>query len=898
MSYTTAHASNLPANTTTTIMSSAGAGAAASMLPTPTPPVTPAMDRRQVVPLESAGTTAAPPRPAAAYTANLEAQVRVLEQEVQLLRGGLAQNEKLRLAASLGTAAAEAATAKRVRFGPASVVHISPTRQPARAAAAHPVRARSNSGGSRASGGVGADGRPRLAFGQRVDPTQPRPSTHVSHSTAAASGAAPPPAAAPSPASTSAVVELSPASASLRGSNTNGVPLQGGAVGGTLVAPIEAAAAAPPGTAPAAAVAAATVWASADPSHRPWSHSAPAFTTAAASPAATAELARYPFRTAPLATPALPSATPAAPQVIGATPLSALPPAPPQPVVVVAMSSDGPPHAAPALAAATTTALPVPTSAPSRTPVAAVPSAASSDGVTVAAVPLLTMTNAAHAPPPMAVPATTTALPEPPQLPLETEVRVLRDTLAQREALLHRVLFELHDRGSGSNATLAPASSATSSRSPPLRRGSGPAAAAVDEQSRRALRLMAEELLAAQTQLSQARTSYQLVAAELQACRQQLLVAASTSPSAPDAATIPAAPIATAPAAAAPVRDSDAALQAQFDGALKKLKAWEDWYASTAPTSASATTVAAAPAPEKEEAQASPTVGGAEQVRSGVAAGSPQEAQQQQHDRESHRHHRHRRSHSRHRDEDGTAAHGGASSPSTWGCPCVPCVGPPASAAMATGSGSGSRYGVPGLVPLPKLACPSTAPHGPFPTTAAAARPYTTAFALDSALYDLLAQPRGDAASAPSAQRHSNAPAASTPSPPAESPKTADATTAAPQQAASPTWTAPWGGAGAGREPLGWRAPDSRDAPSPYCDRLDHAQRQAYRSQVYLTQLAREAAVRELAEAERLVAEQRLTMWEQQQQQQQQSHASGSGAAAGVPLASTPDGVQRAETVE
>ncbi|KAG5507358.1 hypothetical protein GH5_07454 [Leishmania sp. Ghana 2012 LV757] len=854
-------------------------------------------DRRQIVPLMgsstsgggggaaaaqlSVGSPEAAPRQTS-YTANLEAQVRVLEQEVHLLRTGLEQNERLRgiSAAAAPLQQRSSSSSKRVHFAPSPVIAQSPP----------PLSARASSASV-----TGVDGRPRLVFGQRVDSTNSRISAHgppnaapsqarraaslsKSSRSSARSGSVPSPSTTPGTTNTT-FVQLSPAPSSLRGGNTSGVPLQGAATGGTLVSPTVANVQPPaslPAGSPSTSAAAATVWASADP-RRLWPR------------VATAALSHYPFRTttasslAALSTPGIPNppATSSAQPVsapVGTSSAAASP-------IVVAMSSDGPPLTS-LTQPGTPTAGPVieatlsPTAAPAAPSAPSAPAAGTALAVThsilCATTPpshMAATTPAEASAPPVAgssasVAATAT---EP-----ETEVLVLRDTLAQREALLHRVLLELHDRhGSGG-----------------AHRQSSPAMTTSEvkerQQSRQAMRLLAEELFAAQTQLSHARISHQLVLAELHTCRQQ--VHRAPSPKQQQAAALER----TSPAEAS--QPSPGPLQEQLDVALRKLKAWEDWYATSATaggdeaagvTAGNINALSAAKGSSSRPEQSPKPKGPNAEYQVGAAAVRGSHTKKSGHKREKHMY------------ETSTLSR------------CPHC-----------------GFGLPGLAPAcaiagfpgyhPSLSSPSALAPQRLPA-AAPPVPYVSAYALDSILLQHLASRcDGSAEVGPEVAVTTSGGAATPPPPP---PEDASSSSSPAQIAevrhtsgdmnvlkkvsagtghesrrtgacdATSMWGVPMGtstsiaGAGGGAT--------SSLYVSPYCDKLDHAQQQAYRAQRYVEQLAHGAAVRELAEAERQVAEQRLSLWEHHRPYAKSLSATSPTSPSRVPFSSTPDGGPR-----
>ncbi|KAG5503092.1 hypothetical protein JIQ42_07055 [Leishmania sp. Namibia] len=853
-------------------------------------------DRRQIVPLmgsstggggggavvaqPSVGSPEAAPRQTS-YTANLQAQVRVLEQEVHLLRTGLEQNERLRgvSAAAAPLPQRSSSSSKRVHFAPSPVIAQSPPPRSARASSASVT---------------GVDGRPRLAFGQRVESTNSRISAHglpnaapsqarraaslsKSSRSSARSGSVPSPSNTPGTTNTT-FVHLSPAPASLRGGNTSGVPLQGAATGGTLVSPTVANVQPPaylPAGSPSTSAAAATVWASADP-RRLWPR------------VATAALSHYPFRTttasspAALSTPGIPDppATSSAQLVsapVGTSSAAASP-------IVVAMSSDGPPLMS-LTQPGTPTAGPVteatlsPTAAPAA-PSAPLPPAA----VTALAVthPLLCATT-----PPSPMAATTPAEASAPPVAgssasvaatatePETEVLVLRDTLAQREALLHRVLLDLHDRhGSGG-----------------AHRQSSPAVAASEvkerQQSRQAMRLLAEELFAAQTQLSHARISHQLVLAELHTCRQQ--VHRAPSPKQQQAA----APERTSPAEAS--QPSPGPLQEQLDVALRKLKAWEDWYATSATaggdeaagvTAGNSNALSASKGSSSRPEQSPKPKGPNAEYQVGAAAAAVRGS------------HTKKSGHKREKHMYGTSA--------LSRCPHCGFGLPGLAPACATAGFPGHHSSLPSPSALAPQRLPAAAPPVP----------YVSAYAIDSILLQHLASRcDGSAEVGPEVAVTTSGGAATPPPPP---PEDASSSSSPAQIAeakhtsgdvnalkkvsagtghesrrtgacdASSMWAVPMGtstsiaGAGGGAT--------SSLYVSPYCEQLDHAQQQAYRAQRYVEQLARGAAVRELAEAERQVAEQRLSLWEHHRPYAKGLSATSPTSPSRVTFSSTPDG--------
>ncbi|KAG5480593.1 hypothetical protein LSCM1_06297 [Leishmania martiniquensis] len=854
------------------------------------------VNQRQIVPLMgSSGVVAQPsvgfPETAprrTSYTANLEAQVRVLEQEVHLLRAGLTQNERLRHVSTTDEPLPQRSSSpppKRVHFGPSSVVV--PSQSP-RAARASSVAF------------TGVEGRLRLAFGQRVDPTSSRTSAHSPFNAAslqsrgvaslskpsrrsARCGSVPPPSTAP--ATTTTFVHLSPAPASLRGGNTNGVPLQGAATGGTLVSPT-AASIQPLSSAPAGvsstSPAAATVWASADPK-KLWPRVA---TAAAEAPESASDLSRYPFRTTETSSPVAsftpvssePSATSGAQPVsasVGASSAAASP-------IVVAMSSDGPPLTSltqpgtPTVAPASEAMLP-PTAAPVAPSASSPPTPSTALAVThplLGDTTLLSSTAATNttpaevsAPPVASSSASVAAAARQP----ETEVLLLRDTLAQREALLHRVLLELHDRH-GSGSTRCQSSPAVTASEANER-----------QQSRQAMRLLAEELLAVQTQLSHARISHQLVVAELHTCREQMRHA--LSPEQQRAA----APEKTSPAEAS--QPSPGSLQEQLGVALSKVQAWEEWYATSVTAAgdeaagvtagnSNALSIAKGPSSPPQPSPKLKTPDTAYQVGAAAAAAAAVSGA-------------HEKKRSRKRDkhlyETSALSH------------CPQC-----------------GLGLPGLAP----ACAAAGVRGDSPTlpppsalalqgwpAVAPSVPYVSAYAFDSILLHHLASRRNGrdvgapdtAGIEPGAVAKTSGGGAATPPPPEDaslSPSQAqidevkgrcrDTNVLGQARAgtrevishsgagdASSMWAVPMNGSsitcasgasgGARQRVMSAGHTGGGAASSPcvsYCDRLDHAQQQAYRAQRYIEQLARGAAVRELAEAERQVAEKRLSLRE------------------------------------
>ncbi|GET88006.1 hypothetical protein, unknown function [Leishmania tarentolae] len=951
MSYTTSHPFNFPSTSPCTLPLAHFSGGASvravastappepSSMQSRSPPAGPSpspqqlQNRRQIVPLmgmSASGSDAVVPQPStgtpktaprkASYTANLEAQVRVLEQEVHLLRTGLEQNEKLRHAsATAAPPPRRSSSTKRVHFGPSSVVVL-------------PQPARSTSASS--SAGTEVEGRPRLAFGQRVNETRSRisahgpPPTNPSQSHRMASRSRPirtsvrsgsVPSSSPAPDIPTTSVNLSPAPASLRGGNKSGIPLQGTAEGGTLVAadtqPPAASLAGPSSTTPAAA---ATVWASTDPSLL-WPRAAAA---AIDTFPGASDLSRYPFRSMTTSSPAA-APTPVileAPVADSAQVVSAA--ASP---ILVAMSSDGPPltsltqPATPATGPATEVTV-SPAAVPATSPAA--PPPASDTALTVAhplshATALRPSVSATAAPTGTSIlPAASSSAAGPATVAqLETEVLSLRDTLAQREALLHRVLLELHDRDSHVEA----------------RSQSLPASGEAPQQSRQAMRLLAEELFAVQTQLSHARISHQLVLSELHACRSKAYQASPPQQAAAPEKT----PSGTSPFSSGP-------LQEQLDVALKKLKAWEDWYAASAidaevegaaVTAGNSNVISSAKVESSSLQQPPSKAGNTEKLtRAATPTNGP---------------HKRKGDSVKEKSTHKTAA------------PCwCPHCGFALSATPSGLSKSGSGvvplgFGLPGLAPAPvtsnwpayytSLSNPSV-PETPGPPAAAPSAPYVSAYALDSAmLHHLTSQCAGNgigdhgSAEVPSGAANKVSGGAATPPPPppetASSPSaltqanevqgksrsahvSENAQTATTYQnsgtgacGASPMWAVPLSGAsiagmgavnGGARERtmktafMGGRG-SSDPYLSPYCDRLDHAQQQAYRAQRYVTQLAREAAVRELAEAERQVVEQRLSFWRHHHPSSPGLSVVSPGTSSLAPCTSTPDGPHSAD---
>lgn len=893
--------------------------------------IVPLLSSDAVVPQPSAGTPGTVPRKAA-YTANLEAQVRVLEQEVHLLRAGLEQNEKLRHASA--TAAPQlqrSSSSKRVHFGPSSVVVLS---QPTRSTSASSTVA------------TEVDGRPRLAFGQRVSATRSRIATHgpphadtlqsrrmasLGKPARTSTRSASVPSSSPAPATSTTSVDLSPVPASLRGGNASGIPLQGAATGGTLVTPVTADTQ-PPASSLAgpssASPAAATVWASTDASLL-WPRAAAAATGTLAS---ASDLSRYPFRTATTSSPAA-APTPVIPEppVTSSTQVVSTAASP----IVVAMSSEGHPL----------TSLPQPAMPASGPATEATPSPAA-DSALVAANPLVRAT----APPPSvsatATPAGTSASSAASSsaaglatvAQLETEILSLRDALAQREALLHRVLLELHDRN-GSGGAHRQSSPARGETPPRHRQGTDAAVAAPGEserqQSRRAMRLLTEELFAVQTQLSHARASHQLVVAELHTRRQQ----AHRAPPPQQQRAAAAAPEKTSPAGTS--QPSSGPLQAQLDVALKKLQAWEDWYATSATAAgdedADATAGNSNAIPSAKDAfsssrQQPPSTTNTTEQAAGAAAATKG-------------HHSRKGSLEKEKRAHKTTAPG-------W-CPHCGFALPAAPSVLNTSGRVGSGV-VPCGVELPGLAPASAISDFPAhyaslsspsallpqrPPAAAPSAPYVSAYALDSVMsHHLTSQfggsgvaANGSAGAVPEAANKVSGGAATPPPPPPETassppspaqatdtkgksrsaPVSAQAHAAAAQQnsrtgacGASSMWAVPISGtsiagvggvSGGARERtmqtafMGGRAA-SDPSLSPYCDRLDHAQQQAYRAQRYVAQLAREAAVRELAEVERQVAEQRLSFWKHHHSSAHDLSAASPTPPSLAPCSSTPDG--------
>jgi uncharacterized coiled-coil protein SlyX len=813
-------------------------------------------NRREVRPLDGSSgnnksSTTAPPPPPLPHTANLEAQVRTLEQEVHLLRSGLAQNIKMQQ-----SAVPAAPLERRVHFGPSSIIPIPRVTTTGFSSSPSPRCTRKPS----TSPSRKPDGRPRLAFGQRVDPSLPRntPSSTAStvskHDPRASNAQNAGDVESASPERTAAAtvsssppptyVHHSPAPAPPHGSTaTAGIPLQGLAAGATVVTP-------PASLTPSSAAPAATVWASANPSLL-WGRSAAAPVTSAATGhrekydgGDTGLLSAYPFRTSGATSPVAGGATTTTTTVrpVNAVYTSAAP-------ILVTMSSDGLPGGA--TMKVVSTAPPVSTQPP------AAPAAVTEENTTVKVeatpVEVPTSAPAAALSPPNAsgspTPAVDVSVDE-----LKRQVAELRDTLEQREALLHRVLAELHDRGNTSTTTITTGKS-------PMRRPS--AADEREEQSRRTLRLLTQELLAAQTQLSHARVSYGLLQAELQ--RRPPQEQHQSSPPPPqqqqqqrDLSAAPPQPVAATPA--------DTELQAQLDAALQKVKAWEDWYATTASSNAdndgAATAVVqagTAPAPAKlAESAANKAVKAA------------------------------KKKHHHHSSKD---AEGGRQV-------STPCCCPHCGAHM------------------PEASVRSAAT----PRVAGGASPLASAYTFDDALYSLFAgnecpttalfassgvlqpqpspplsrQPQGGAADQAEKVPSSNS-AAATP-PPLAAPRTSQqppfrVSAAVPAYAAhtradtTPThfttsWGSGYGGGGAADYAMRERlAPSSMQLSIPsYCDDLEHAKLQAYYNQQFVTQIAREAAVRELAEAERQVAEERLALLRRYEPSSLAPHASLSTA--------------------
>ncbi|KAI5688388.1 hypothetical protein MNV84_02771 [Leishmania braziliensis] len=890
-----------------------------------------------VIPQLSAGTPGTVPRKAS-YTANLEAQVRVLEKEVHLLRAGLEQNEKLgrvsEIPASLQRRSSASPSSRQVHFGPSSVVMPSPTPQPTSTSSAAVTEVNS---------------RPRLVFGQRVNPTHSRISAHGPSNadpwqtrrsrsfvkpSRTRTRAGPAPSSSTTPATSTTSVQLSPAHASLRGGNTNGIPLQGAATGGTLVSPVAAdtqpAAASPAGSSSAPS-AAATVWASADP-RLLWPRAA---TAAAGTLVSASELSQYPFRTTTTSSPAAASrlvtsdapAASSAPSVRALVETAGAAASP----IEVAMSSDGPPLASltqPAMPATSPAAeaTPFPAAAPAVLPASSPPALYTAHTVTHplsrATVPPPSVAAAASSTDASAVPPEASASSSAPATVAqrEAEALALRDTLAQRDALLHRLLLVLHDQNDnvGARRQRLPEKAATS---PLLRQDAGAAVAALEEserqQSRKAMRFLAEELFAVQTQLSHARTSHQLVVAELHTCRQQV-----------HQASLQQQQLAAIPEKASPdgmSQPSSGSLQEQLDVALKKLKAWEDWYATSATAAGDGAIGVAAcnsnALPSAKDASYPPQQLPQSKMdntekQTGVAAPAaasrgPQEK---------------KRSHKREKRVYGAPTSG-------W---CPHC-----------------GFGLPGLSPVPatsdfpphyaSLSSPSVpVQQGPPAVTPPA--PYVSAYALNSILYNRLTNQGGGSgigangnvdaepevadkasgkAATPSPPPPLEAAPSSSPAQPTETHgKSKDARASEKAHAgtghqssragvcgASPMWAVPMSGASvAGAAGVGGafhkRAMNtaflgggaaSDPSLSLYCDRLDHAQQQAYRTQQYVTQLAREAAVRELAEAERQVAEQRLALWEHRHSYAGSPSAVPSTPPFLAPCSATPDGLHSAE---
>ena len=719
-------------------------------------------DRREVRPLSS-DATAAPN--AQASTANLEAQVRVLEQEVRLLRTGLAQNEKLRQAFT------SASPQRRVHFGPSSVVPI-----PRTAATTTTIASANKKPASLTSSSMFASTRkPSMSPSRQQQQRQQQQQQQRRPS--------------PSTTASTAYVPPSPAPALLPGSNTSGIPLQGAAAGATIVTAVEGNPA--PSGAPAA-----TVWTSADPSLL-WKRAAAAKSGESGVGGRTDLLSSYPFSASPAgattaeASTASAAATTASPIVVTMSsdglPSSIFPPS------TVASGSTGLIQAAPASGTNESRAETSEASAAvgnGSAPVASPPRAASTPTPTPATAAPIAPTPATAS---SSIPAATT---EPSVEDLKRQVVELRNTLEQRESLLHRVLDELLDRGMSTNGIrTTPHRASTEER---------------EEQSRRTLRLLTRELLAAQAQLSHARVSYQLLHEELQHRSQQPQQQPQQQQSPPDVQpavlVVTPLPSPSPPAPQSPQKEQYADLKAQLDAALQKVKAWEDWYASTASANAEGgnSTTPQQPATEKKK----------------------------------------KKKHHLDSGEDKNAAQGHVHTHND-GCACGACRSPPGGVVPPVSftnyysaeplSGFSSSFGSAAAVPPPVSAYVfddalyrEYAAHGHYTTTIAAAE---------------TPPPKSGAATATAA--------AATPPPP-------------PAGASTPPQTAP-----PAPVPSTHALSDTPSAPpyhpAPhYRDDLEHAKLQAYYHQQFMVQIAREAAVRELAEAERQVAEERLALLRRQ----------------------------------
>lgn len=726
-------------------------------------------DRREVRPLSS-DATAAPDMQAS--TANLEAQVRVLEQEVRLLRTGLAQNKKLRQAST------SASPQRRVHFGPSSIVPI-----PRTAATTTTIAMANKKPASLTSSSMFASTRkpsmsPSRQQQQRQQQQRPSPSTTAS----------------------TAYVPPSPAPALLPGSNTSGVPLQGAAAGATIVTAVEGNPA--PSGAPAA-----TVWTSADPSLL-WKRAAAAKSGESGVGGRTNLLSSYPFSASPA------GATTAEASTTNAAATTASP-------IVVTMSSDGLPSSIfpPSTVASGSTGLiqaaPASGTNESRAETSEANAAVGNGSARVASPPKADSTPTPTPPtaapiaptPVIASSSTPAATTEPSVEDLKRQVVELRDTLEQREALLHRVLAELLDRGMSANGIqTTPRRTSTEER---------------EEQSRRTLRLLTRELLAAQAQLSHARVSYQLLHEELQHRLQQPQQQPQQQQSPPDVqpAVLVVTPLSSPLAPQSQQKEQYADLKAQLDAALQKVKAWEDWYASTASANAEGgnSTTPQQPATEKKK----------------------------------------KKKHHLDSGEDKSAAQGHVHSDND-GCTWRACRSPPG-----------------GVVPPVSFTnYYSAEPLSGFSSSfgsAAAVPPPVSGYVFDDALYREYA-----------AHGHSTTTVAAAETPPPKSGAAAAATPPPPPAGAStPPQTAP-----PAPVPSTHALSDTPSAPpyhpAPhYRDDLEHAKLQAYYHQQFMVQIAREAAVRELAEAERQVAEERLALLRRQDLDTTPPNASSTLKAAG-----------------
>lgn len=426
------------------------------------------VDRRQVRPLDAADMTS--------YTAALESNVRLLEQEVQLLRTGLQQNEAIARAAASSSGASRAPPLQRRTV---SLSRRKPAAAPAVAAQPGVL-----SSSAALSG-------PKIAFGQRVVSTTSRYRP-------------------PDPLPSQPQQQLSVPTVSAA------IPLQGTGSGATIyptgsTAAVPAASSAPP-----------AIW------------SASCFPSRQSTPPRTAAVSRM-----------LQSINQTQSSHCKHNPAPASSTASP---IVVAMSTDGPlPTQVEMKGQPSPPSLPIP-----------VPPPPSSSQLVQTSSSTKSMENAA------------------------LEIKTLQDALQQRSVLLHRVLEELQTRQSQCSAN--------------RRTGALFSAQKMAEPSSdcTTLHLLTDELLAAQVQLSQLRASYDVCAAKLRACEMQAArsgVATSPAPAvAPPTGTPAPAPAAepAVDAAATEPPPSAPPLASQLAQALRKLQAWEEWYASNQTTIAAA----------------------------------------------------------------------------------------------------------------------------------------------------------------------------------------------------------------------------------------------------------------------------------------------------------------------